>query len=83
MLWVESVADDDLSCSVCSALLKMVCVGNLLVIMAGPTRFLRAVGHLAFKSKRIAVESFEDDLFVERILRGSCRWINKTEKQEG
>lgn len=71
MLGIERIADDDLPGSISSALLKMVSVGNPLVIMADAACLLRAVGQGTLNRKRVPVESPQNDLFVRKVLAGS------------
>lgn len=65
---VEGVADDDLPSSVRATLLEMVALCDLVIVMAGPAGLLRTVRQLTLVGKRASVESFQNDLLMQRHL---------------
>jgi len=65
---VEGVADDDLPSSVRATLLEMVALCDLVIVMAGPAGLLGTVRQLTLVGKRASVESFQNDLLMQRHL---------------
>jgi len=68
ILGVEGVADHDFPGSVRATLLEMVALCDLVIVMARPAGLLGTVGQLTFDGKRASVESFQDDLLMQRHL---------------
>ena len=64
MAGIEPVTDDDLPGSVGSPLLKMVSVGDPIVIMAAPARPFRAIRNSILKGEVFPIVSFERDLLM-------------------
>ena len=77
---VEGVADDDLPSSVRATLLEMVALCDLVIVMAGPAGLLGTVRQLTLVGKRVSVESFQNDLLMQRHLAVNGR--GKEEKEE-
>jgi hypothetical protein len=78
---VEGIADHSFPCSIGSALLEVVTIGNSIIIVAGATSLLRAVGRFAVHSERTSIEPLQSNLFVRRSLREDPSRINGTEKK--
>ena len=77
---VEGVADDDFPSSVRATLLEMVALCDLVIIMTGPASLLRTVRQLALGGKRVSVESFQNDLLMQRHLGRNRGGIEEREK---
>jgi hypothetical protein len=65
---VEGVADDDFPSSIRPTLLKVVTLCDLVIIMAGPAGLLGTVKHFAIGGERTSIESFQNDLLMQRDL---------------
>jgi len=65
---IEGVADDDLPSSVRATLLEMVALCDLVIVMAGPAGLLGTVRQLTLVGQRASVESFQNDLLMQRHL---------------
>jgi hypothetical protein len=70
VLGVESVADDDFPGSIRATLLEVVTVRYLIVVMTGATSLLGTVRHFAIGGERASIETFHNDLFMQRDLAG-------------
>ena len=70
MLRIEGITDDDFTRSISPALLKMVTIGNLIILVTSPTGFFRAVRQFTLKGERTSIESFKDNLIMVSILGG-------------
>jgi hypothetical protein len=81
MLRIECITDDDFTGSIRSALLKMVSVGDLVVIMTARAGFSGTVRRFTFEGKRVSVTSLKNDLLVKGILGYDCGRIKKKEEQ--
>ena len=77
---VEGVADDDLPSSVRATLLEMVALCDLVIVMAGPAGLLGTVRQLTLVGQRASVESFQNDLLMQRHLGRNGR--GKEEKDD-
>ena len=78
---VEGIADHSFPRSIGSALLEVVTVGDPIVIVAGTTGLLRAVGRFAVHTERTSVEPLQDDLFVRRRLREDPAWVDQAKNK--
>lgn len=76
---VEDVADDDFASSVRATLLEMVALCDLIIVMAGSASLLGTVWQLTLGGKRASVESFQNDLLMQRHLAVNGR--GKEEKE--
>ena len=74
---VEGVADDDLPSSVRATLLEMVALCDLVIVMAGPAGPLGTVRQLTLVGQRASVESFQNDLLMQRHLGRNGRGKEK------
>jgi len=76
---IEGIADHNFSSSIGSTLLKVVTIGDSIVIVTGPTSLLGTVRCFAIDSKGISIKSLQDNLFVQRNLGGNGSRIKQTE----
>lgn len=67
---IEGVADDDLPCSIGSALLEMITIGDPIIIVAGAAGLLRTVRHFTIDREGGAIESLEKNLFMRGLGKG-------------
>ena len=65
---VEGVADDDFPSSVRATLLKMVALCDPVIVMAGPAGLLGTVRQPTLGGERASIESFQNDLLMQRHL---------------
>ena len=65
---MKQIANDNIPLPVCSALLEVIPIRNAKVVMAVATGLLRTVGKLALNGQRVSVESFQNDLLMQRHL---------------
>jgi hypothetical protein len=65
---VEGVADDDFPSSVHTTLLEMVALCDMVIVMAGPAGLLGTIRQLTLSGKKASVESFQNDLLMQRRL---------------
>jgi hypothetical protein len=68
---VEGVADNDFPNSIRPTLLEVVTLCDLVIVMAGPAGLPGTVRRLAIGGERTSVESFQNDLFMQRDLGGN------------
>jgi len=76
---VEGVADDDLPGSIRATLLEVVTLCDLVIVMAGPTGLLGTVRQLTLGGERASIESFQNDLLMQRHLGGNEGGIEERE----
>jgi hypothetical protein len=65
---VEGVADDDFPSSIRTTLLEVVTLCNLVIVMAGPAGLLGTVRQPTLGGERVSIESFQNDLLMQRDL---------------
>jgi len=65
---VEGVADDDFPGSIRATLLEVVTLCDLVIVMAGPAGLLGTVRQLTLSGERASIESFQNDLLMQRHL---------------
>lgn len=80
---VEGVADDDFPSSIRATLLEVVPLCDLVIIMAGPAGLPGTVRHFAIGGERTSIESFQNDLFMQRDLGRSKGGIEEREDAQG
>ena len=80
---VEGVADDDFPSSIGATLLEVVPLCDLVIIMAGPAGLPGTVRHFAVGGERTSIESFQNDLFMQRDLGRSKGGIEEREDAQG
>lgn len=80
---VEGVADDDFPSSIRATLLEVVPLCDLVIVMAGPAGLPGTVRHFAIGGERTSIESFQNDLFMQRDLGRSKGGIEEREDARG
>jgi len=65
---VEGVADDDFPGSIRTTLLEVVTLCDLVIVMAGPAGLLGTVRQPTLGGERASIESFQNDLLMQRHL---------------
>jgi hypothetical protein len=68
VLGVEGIADDNFARPIRSALLEVIAVRYLVIVMAGTTGLPGTVGRFAISGERTSIESFQNNLFMQRDL---------------
>jgi hypothetical protein len=69
VLGIERVTDDNFAGSISPTLLKMISIGNLIIIVALPTGAFGAIRKLTIKREWIPIETLKDNLFMKGIFR--------------
>ena len=70
ILRIVGVTDDHLSCSVGSALLKVISIRDLVIGMTRAARLLGTVRNFAIDREQVPIEASHRDLFMLGDLRG-------------
>ena len=83
VLGVESVANDDFPSSIRATLLEVVTLCNLLIVMAGPAGLPGTVRDFAIGGERASIESFRNDLLVQRHLGRNKGGVEERENAQG
>jgi hypothetical protein len=68
---IEGVADNGFPGSIRATLLEVVTLCDLVIVMAGPAGLPGTVRHFAIGGQRTSIESFQNDLFMQRDLGGN------------
>ena len=67
---IIDITDHNFSRSIGSALLEVVTIRYSIILMTGAAGLLRTVRYFALYAQRVPVESPQDNLFMQRDLRG-------------
>ena len=80
---VEGVTDDDFPSSIRTTLLEVITPCDLVILMAGPAGLLGTVRHFAIGGERASIESFQNDLLMQRHLGQNKGGIEERENAQG
>jgi hypothetical protein len=80
---VEGVTDDDFPSSIRTTLLEVIPVCDLVIVMAGPAGLPGTVRYFAIGGERTSIESFQNDLFMQRDLGRNQGGIEERENTQG
>jgi hypothetical protein len=79
---IRGIADHYLSGPIDPALLKMIALGYSIIIVAAPTGLLGTVGYFAIDIERASIESFQNNLFMEKSLRRDRGGIDQADGEK-
>ena len=72
---VEGIADNNFARPIRSALLEVIAIRYSVIVMAGAAGLPGTVGRFAIGGERTSIESFQNDLFMQRDLGGKASGI--------